>query len=95
MKTQKKCGKHGLEPECGRLCSQDGFAHLMTRLTFIEGEILEKLDEDTIVALRELMEKLEWEPCAVTMAVGSLVRQGLVKCDEYGKDVFIERIQPL
>ncbi len=89
MNTPPKC-KHGLEPECGRLCSHDNRTHLMTRLALIEGRILEELEEEKIMALRELMERLEWEPCSVTMGVGSLIRQGLIKTAEYGEDVFLE-----
>lgn len=90
--TPHKC-KHGLEPECGRLCSHDNMTHLMTRLALIEGSILERLEKDKYLAIRELMEELGWEPCAVSMAVGSLVRQGLIHCDEYGEDVFLEFIE--
>ncbi len=91
MKTHN-C-KQGLDSECGRLCSHDNNTHLMTRLALIEGSILEHLEKEGIMALRELMEQLEWEPCAVTMAVGSLVRQGFIQCAEYGEDVFVERLR--
>ncbi len=86
--------KHGLEPECGRLCSHDNVTHLMTRLAQIEGSILERLENEKVMAIRELMEDLEWEPCAVTMAVGSLMRQGMIQCAEYSKDVFLEYLEP-
>ena len=85
--------KHGLEPECGRLCSHDNMTHLMTRLAFVEGSILERLEKEKYMAIRELMEELEWEPCAVTMAVGSLMRQGMIQCTEYGEDVFLEFLE--
>lgn len=85
--------KHGLGSECGRLCSQDNITHLMTRLALIEGSILERLEKEKYMAIRELMEELEWEPCAVTMAVGSLVRQGMIQCAEYDKDVFLEFVE--
>ena len=91
MKTHN-C-KHGLEPECGRLCSHDNITHLMTRLALIEGSILERLEKEKVMAIRELMEGLEWEPCAVSMAVGSLMRQGTIQCTEYGKDVFLEFLE--
>jgi len=82
--------KQGIEPECGRLCSHDNSTHLMTRLALVEGSILERLESEKIMGLRELMEELEWEPCVLTMAIGSLVRQGVIQCAEYGEDVFIE-----
>ena len=92
MKKYSYC-KRGLEPECGRLCSYDNMTHLMTRLAIIEGSILGRLEKERYMAIRELMEELEWEPCAVTMAVGSLVRQGMIQCTEYGKDVFLEFLE--
>ncbi len=82
--------KGGMEPNCGRLCSHDNLTHLMTRLALVEGSILERLESEKILALRELMDHIEWEPCAVTMAVGSLVRQGMIQCREYGRNVFLE-----
>ena len=85
--------KHGLEPECGRLCSHDNITYLITRLELIEGSILERLEKEKYMAIRELMEALEWEPCVVTMAVGSLMRQGMIRCSEYGKDVFLEFLE--
>lgn len=78
-----------LRPECGKLCGHDNLTHLMTRLAIIEGTILERIEQKHIVALRELLENLEWEPCAVTMAVGSLLRQGLIRSLERGEDVFL------
>ena len=82
--------KSSTASDCGRLCSHDQLTHLMTRLALVEGSILEHLEREKIVALQELMGKLEWEPCAVMMAVGSLVRQGTIQCREYDRDVFLE-----
>jgi hypothetical protein len=65
----------------------------MTRLAMVEGYILERFEDRKIIALRELMENLEWEPCAVSMAVGSLMRQGMIQCSEYEYDVFLELSQ--
>lgn len=84
--------KHGLEPRCGRLCSHDNITHLITRLALIEGSILERLERERIMALQELMEELEWEPCAIAMAVGSLVRQGIIRTKEQDQDIFIEAL---
>lgn len=67
--------------------------HLLTRLEIIEGQILEHLEKKEITPLRELMDELNWQPCAISMAVGSLVRQGVVKCAEYGKEVFIGSVR--
>ena len=89
MKKISSC-KGGLEPNCGRLCSHDNITYLTTRLGLVEGEILERLENEKIIILRELMEQLGWESCAVSMAVGSLVRQGMIQCREYGRNVFLE-----
>ncbi len=75
---------------CGKLCARDNVTYLVTRLALIEGSILDRLENRKAVCLSELMENLEWEPCAVAMAVGSLIRQGFVKSVEHGLDVFLE-----
>ena len=82
--------KDGLEPYCGRLCSHDNITHLMTRIALVEGNVLERLENEKIIILRELIKDLDWEPCAISMAVGSLMRQGMIECTEYNQDVFIE-----
>ena len=85
--------KHDLEPICGRLCNHDNITHLITRLALIEGSILERLESEKIIAIRELMEEFEWEPCAIAMAIGSLVRQGIIQSREQGQDIFIEALE--
>jgi hypothetical protein len=87
--------KNDVDSGCGRLCSHDDMTHLMTRLALIEGSILERLEKEKVIALRELMEVLEWEPCGISMAVGSLVRQGIIQCTEFGKNVFVECCEPV
>lgn len=89
MKKNSFCKKN-IRHECGRLCSQDKITHLMTRLALIEGSIIEKLEDEKAMTLRELMKDVEWEPCAVSMAIGSLIRQGMVRCREYDKHVLLE-----
>ncbi len=79
-----------LPMRCGRLCSQDHLTHLVTRLGLIEGDILEQFELDKIINLRELMDIMKWEPCAIAMAVGSLIRQGMVSGTEHGHEVFLE-----
>ena len=84
MEKNFRC-KHDLEPICGRLCNHDNITHLITRLALIEGNVLERLERERIVALRELMEELEWEPCAIAMAIGSLVRKASFEVESKGK----------
>ena len=62
----------------------------MTRIALVEGNVLERLENEKIIILRELIKDLDWEPCAISMAVGSLMRQGMIECTEYNQDVFIE-----
>ena len=76
---------------CGKLRGHNQLVALMTKLGVLEGIILEKLDEARIVTLQELMETLQYNPCVITMAVGSLIRQGVIRGREHGQDVFLER----
>lgn len=89
MGTYHSC-KNELDPDCGRLCSHDNLTHLMTRIAIVEGTVLERLEDRKTMSLRKLMEELPWEPCAITMAVGSLARQGMIRCGEDGIEVFLE-----
>ena len=81
--------KEGPDTNCGRLCSHDKLTHLMTRLALVEGSILERLEGVRMISLHELMELKEWEPCAIAMAVGSLVRQGMIRSIERDQEVFL------
>lgn len=84
---EHKCGD--LPSFCGRFCSQDQVTHLMTRLGIVEGEILQALETNGDLTLHRLMEILEWQPCEIAMAVGSLLRQGLIRSVEMGEEVFL------
>lgn len=79
----------GLHPLCGRSCSQEQWTYLVTRLGLVEGHILEILENGDLT-LRQLMERLEWEPCAIAMATGSLIRQGFIRSFENGGEVFLQ-----
>ncbi len=89
MKRVSFC-KENVDFSCGRLCAKDDLTHIMTRLALIEGHVLERLEHAQIMTLHELIETLECEPCAIAMAVGSLVRQGTIRSWEEGRDVFLE-----
>ena len=84
------CCKEDIDFGCGRLCGHGNLAHVITRIGLIEGTILERLEQARIATLHELMETLESEPCAIAMAAGSLVRQGMIRSWERGQDVFLE-----
>ena len=83
--------KDGLRDHCGRLCSKDKFTHLVTRLALVEGEILEQFDDKGEISVHNLMEALPWEPCTVAMAIGSLMRQGMIRGIEKGENVILLR----
>lgn len=76
---------------CGKLREHCQFVSLMTKLGLLEGVILEKIEESKMVTLQELMVALHGNPCIITMAVGSLIRQGVIRSSEHGQDVFLER----
>lgn len=82
-----------LPPLCGRSCSQEHLTYLVTRLGLVEGNIIESLENHGGLTLRGLMEILEWEPCAVAMATGSLIRQGIIRSVEVGGEVFLEIVE--
>ena len=88
--NQLSSSNENLPCRCGRLCSPDHLTHLVTRLGLIEGDILEQLERDKVINLRELMDLMKWEPCEIAMAAGSLIRQGMVRGAEHGHEVFLE-----
>ncbi len=77
-----------LHPLCGRLCSQEDLTNLVTRMGLIEGDVLGALDKGEL-SLRDLMKTLRWEACAVAMATGSLLKQGLIRSVENGGEVYL------
>lgn len=84
-----KGSKDALHSHCGRLCSKDKVTYLVTRLELVEGEILERIENSKEVTVHTLMEAVEWEPCAVAMAIGSLIRQGVILGVEDGENVIL------
>jgi len=77
-------------PECGRLCGADQTTHLMTRLGVVEGDVLDYVCKHPSISLKQLIRGLDWQPCIITMGVGSLIREGLVEVAEQGNDVLIK-----
>ncbi len=84
-----KGSKNVLHSHCGKLCSKDKVTYLVTRLALVEGEILERVENSNEVTVHQLMEAIEWEPCAVAMAIGSLMRQGVIRGVEDGENVIL------
>ena len=69
---------------------------LMTPLGVVEGEVLTYLDGHTPqVTLRQLNQELGWPAYLVMMAVGSLIRSGLVRGIRHNLDVVVKPRKPL
>ena len=52
---------------------------LVTSLGLIEGEVLTYLEENGRAPHGQLMMRLAWPAVMITMAIGSLIRQGLIR----------------
>ncbi len=63
---------------------------LMTSIGLIEGEILTFLEERGATPLRRLIRELGWAAPMVMMAVGALVRQGLIRALKHELEVVLE-----
>jgi DNA-binding MarR family transcriptional regulator len=63
---------------------------IMTSLGIVEGEVLLHLEEHGATALRQLMRELEWPSPIVTMAIGALIRQGLVRASQHELELLLE-----
>lgn len=65
---------------------------LMTPLGLAAGEVLIEIDRSGGTALRQLIRKLDGPVYVVMMAVGALIRQGLVRATQRELEVMIEPI---
>ena len=63
---------------------------LMTPLGLIEGEVLTYLETHGATTLRRLIRELEWSAPMVMMAIGALVREGLVRAIQHDLEVIVE-----
>ena len=63
---------------------------LITPLGLIEGEALTALEQAGVVPMRRLIRELDWPAPMVIMAVGALIRQGLVRATRHDLEVMIE-----
>ena len=63
---------------------------LMTTLGVIEGEALTYLEQHGATPLRRLVRELEWPAAMVMMAVGALVREGLIRATQHDLEVVVE-----
>jgi uncharacterized membrane protein len=68
---------------------------LMTPLGLVEGEVLAYLDRQGIATLRRLNQQLGWPAYMVMMAVGALIRAGLVRGIQHDLEVVVKLRKPL
>ncbi len=67
-----------------------GQSSLMTPLGVVAGEILVYLEEHGATPLKRVVRELEGPAALVTMAVGFLIREGLVRGLQHGFEVVLE-----
>ncbi|OGX28852.1 MAG: hypothetical protein A3B78_02720 [Omnitrophica WOR_2 bacterium RIFCSPHIGHO2_02_FULL_67_20] len=67
---------------------------LVTSLGIIEGEVLLHLDVHGATPMRRLIRDLEWSSPLVTMALGALIREGLVRARQHELELIIEPKRP-
>ena len=75
-----------------------GRASLMTPLGLVEGEVLTYLDRQDshgVATLQQLSRALRWPAHLVMMAVGALIRAGLVQGVQQGVQVIVKLRKPL
>jgi hypothetical protein len=65
-------------------------ASLMTPLAWVEGDVLTYLERHGATPLRRLVRELEWTSPLVMMAVGALVREGLVQGIRHELEVVLQ-----
>ena len=65
-------------------------ASLRTLVGIVGGEVLTYVEEQGATPMRRLIRELEWPSQVVIMAVGALVREGLVQAMSHELEVIIE-----
>ena len=70
-------------------------ASLMTPLGLISGDVLTYLEERGATTVRRLVRELEWPSQMIMMAVGSLIREGLVRAAQHDLEVIVEAVPDL
>jgi hypothetical protein len=62
---------------------------LMTPIGLIEGDILTVLERDGATAMRRLIRELDWPAPMVFMAVGALIREGLLRAIRHDLEIVL------
>ena len=65
---------------------------LMTPLGLISGDVLTYLEERGTTTVRRLVREVEWPSQMITMAIGSLIREGLVRAVQHDLEVIVEAV---
>ena len=63
---------------------------IITNLGIISGEILTDLEQHGSSTMRRLIRELSWPMPLVVMAIGALVREGLIRASQHDLEVVIE-----
>jgi hypothetical protein len=58
----------------------------------MEGEVLEFVEKKGVTTFRHARKELEGSPDDIAMAVGSLVRQGVLRGVQKGKHLYLEPV---
>lgn len=79
---------------CGITVHVEDPAHsLMTPIGVVAGDILSYLGEHGTTPLRRLVRDLPWTSPMVMMAVGALIREGLIEADQHELEVVVSLLQ--
>jgi len=62
---------------------------LMTTLGIVSGEILTDLEQHGPTTVRRLIRELDWPAPVVMMAIGALVREGLIQAAQHELEVLV------
>ena len=65
----------------------------ITSLGLVEGEVLTYVEEHGAATLHGLTRVLDWSAALITMAVGALIRQGLVRGSQRELEVVLEALR--
>lgn len=84
-----------VEEEWENQARRPAYQSLMTPLGMVEGEVLEHLDRCEKTTLRRLNQALQWPAYMVMMAVGALIRAGLVRAAQHDLEVVVTLRRPL
>ena len=75
--------------------SKKAQSSLMTPVGVVEGEIIAYLEQHDTSTLRELTRNLNWQTPMVWMAVGALIRAGLVRGVRRDLEIIVKLRTPL